>query len=465
MKNLQKKLRIITFILIAGLLFSSVTIPVDAFIQKKGTMNEAVTLRQNADASSAQVMQLTNGQAVTVNNELTASDGSKWYQVFVNDTTIGYVPTSAVTLGSSSAADTGTQSSGTTGGTSSMQTITITERIATVTVTSAVRVRAQATTSSEHIASLEPNDTCLVLEDTKAADGYVWYKVQFDDNGREVNGFVRSDLVTVKEVTREEQIPVENPQPDTPPVTDQPADAPYSITSEVNAEGTTVWSLIDNKTGDKKDIATLLKPVDTKAGGNTGIYKGVVVVLLILVIAAAGAATFFYMRWQDAEEFIFELREKQVRAQKQPNQNRTAPKKQTTTPPAGNKNTKPTGNMASKLPPINVDAVQTTAKPAQTQASTKPVETPAPAVPSQPAAKSVVKPEEKTVVQSAAKAEPKQEKKDVTPNTADIVNATKKELQSKQSAPAQKSNSWKSKNFLTDDDDLEFDFLDMDEKK
>jgi hypothetical protein len=76
--------------------------------------------------------------------------------------------------------------------------------------------------------------------------------------------------------------------------------------------------------------------------------------------------------------------------------------------------------------------------------------------------------EKKKAAEEPKKEEPKVEVKpavkEVLPDTADIVNATKKELQDKQPAPENKQSGWKSKNFLTDDDDLEFDFLDMDDK-
>ena len=491
MKKLQKKLRILTLVLIAGLLFSSVTVPASAFIQKQGTVNEAVTLRQNADTTSSQVMQLSGGQQVVVNNELTAVDGSKWYQVFVNDTTIGYVPTSTITITGNASGS--TSSSGTSGNTNvTMQTITVTERVGTVTATGSVRVRAEATTSSNQVASMGPNDTFLVLEDTNAADGYVWHKIELDDNGTIVTGYVRSDLVSVKEVTHEEQVPVENPESSTPSEV-KPED-PYSVISEVNAEGTTVWYLVDNSTGDSKEITALLTPQKAPASNN-GVYKIIVVILLILVILAAAAATFFYMRWQDAEAFIYELREKQVRARKQTNTTRTAPSKQQTTVPTTNSKpaankpvtnnvTKPGNPTTSKLPPIGGEAAKPAVKPASQPVANKPAETTAPKTEAQ-----VVKPEAKVeakdasqpevkveakeasqpeaqAVKTEVKTDVKPEKKEVIPNTSDIVNATKKELQDKQPAQASstKSGSWKSKNFLTDDDDLEFDFLDMDEK-
>lgn len=483
MKKLQKKLRILTLVLIAGLLFSSVTLPIEAFIKKQGTVNEAVTLRQNADSTSAQVMQLSSGQQVTVNNELTAVDGSKWYQVFVNDTAIGYVPTSTITITGN---DSGNSQTGTTD--VIMQTVTITERVGTVTANSSVRVRAEATTSSTQAASMSPNDTFLVLEDINASDGYVWHKIEFDDHGTMVTGYVRSDLVTVKEVTREEQVPVENPDPTTP--SEVTTEAPYSITSQVNAEGTTVWYLVDSSTGDTKEITSLLTPQEAPSGNN-GVYKIIVVILLILVILAAAAATFFYMKWQDAEAFIYELREKQVRARKQSNPTRTAPSRQQTitaqtgSKPAANKpvgsTAKPSTNTSSNLPPIGANAAKNPTKsatqPMQSTVVNKPVEEPVLKPEAQAVLKTenkfvsqpetqTVKPENKEAVQSENKAAVKTETKEVLPNTTDIVNATKKELQSKQTAPASstKNSNWKSKNFLTDDDDLEFDFLDMDEK-
>lgn len=457
MKKLQRKLKLLSFLLVAGLLFSSVTIPVRAFIQKPGTVNETVTLRQNPDSGSNQVMELSNGQAVTVNNELTGEDGATWYQIFVNGNTLGYVPANTITISSGSGTTNEPTSSGNTGTTTTMQTVTITEKIGTVTASSAIRVRAQATTSSEHVASLLSNGTFLVLSEVNASDGYVWYEVEFDDNGTQVHGYVRSDLVKVEEVTHEEQVPVEVPSTATP---SEPADtsAPYSIISQVNAEGNTVWYLMDNSTGDAKEITSLLTPQETKSGG--GVYKVIVVILLILLILAAAAATFFYMRWQDAEEFIAELREKQVRARKQPAQAaRPAvakqPTKQAPIAKASQSMSEITPNPAAKAvsAPVSKPANTVAAKPVS-QMTSKPI--------SQPVPKTTVQPVSKPASQSVEK----QTAQDVLPKTSDIVKAAKQELQNKQTSAVNNAQSggWKSKNFLTDDDDLEFDFLDMDDK-
>ena len=486
MKKLQKKFKLLSFLLVAGLLFSSVTIPVKAFIQKQGTVNEAVILRQNPDSTSNQVMELSNGQSVKVNNEIAGTDGATWYQITINNgSTFGYVPANTITISSESSTTEEPTGSGTT---VTMQTVTITEKIGTVTATSAVRIRAQATTSSEQVASMQPNATFLVLSEVSPGDGYVWYEVEFDDNATQVHGYVRSDLVKVEEVTREDQVPVEIPSTDVP---SEPVEtnAPYSITSQVNAEGTTVWYLMDNNTGEAKEVTSLLTPQTTKSGG--GVYKVIVVILLILLILAAAAATFFYMRWQDAEEFILELREKQARTRKQPVPvTQPAPAKQPVTKqapvapkPASIPTSKPTPQPTSQA--INKPAVQPASQAANkpvaqpaSQPANKPVAQPAsqpvnkPVVQpaSQPESKPVVQPASqpanKPVVQPASQPVEKPAVQEVLPKTSDIVKATKQELQNNQTNAVKnaQSSGWKSKNFLTDDDDLEFDFLDMDDK-
>ena len=464
MKKIQKKLQLLSLLLVAGLLFSSVVMPAKAFIQKSGTVNEAVTLRQNPDSGSSQVMELTNGQAVTVNNELTGEDGAKWYQIFVNGTTLGYVPVGTITISSNNSSQ--TSNPGNTGTSQNTQTVTVTERIGTVTANSAIRVRAEASTSSAQVASMESQDTFLVLSDVNASDGYVWYEVNFDDHGTEVHGYGRSDLVSVKEITREEQVPADNTPAQVP---SEPSDtsAPYSITTQTNAEGVTVWYLMDNSTGDAKEISSLLAPQEVKS--DNGVYKIIVVILLILVIVAAAAATFFYMRWQDAEEFIDELREKQAHGRKQPAQpTRTAPTKpQQPVKQAPAKQAVPVSKSATAQPakasqplgeltPKNMVKKQTTVQPksvdelvSKQATPTAPVQTP-------------VKPESKPAATTAA-----QEKaEEVLPKTADIVKTAKQEIQNKQTSTTANAQPqmWRSKNFLTEDDDLEFDFLDMDDK-
>ncbi len=443
LKKSHKKLQLLTLVLLAGLLFISTTLPAKAYIQKDGTVSEAVTLRQNADDDSKQVMELTAGQEVKVNNEITDNSGVKWYQVFVNGNTMGYVPATAVsvsgsTQGNTTGNNTATPSQTQTPTQTPSQTTAVTERVGTVTAQSAIRVREQASTSSEQVASMEVGDTFLVLDEKDAADGHVWYKVEFDDHGTTVYGYVRSDLVSVKEVTKQEPVNAEVPATTEPSET---TEAPYSVMSQKDLDGTTVWYLLDANTGDAKEISALFANDGTAKNGG-GIYKLLTILFLLLLIVAVGGATFFYMRWQEAEDFIDELREKQQKARKTQAQlqQRTAPVSRPASTP-----------VSSGIP-----GMKPMPKPVA------PIPRPISSQPSQQAAQPISRPVSKPVQQPTYE-QPAYEP--VTPNTADIVSATQRELQNNQSTMKVNPNAgWKSKNFLTDDDDLEFDFLDMDEK-
>lgn len=456
MKKIQKKIKLLSFILATGLVLSGVMLQAEAYIQKSGTVNAAVSLRQNADASSSQLMELSGGQEIKINNELSASDGTVWYQALVG-TTIGYVPADMVTVTEDDAAGAGSGSSEPLGGntTSTTQTVTKTRRTGKVSTANAVRVRPDASTANAQVASLNSGDTFEVLEDTQGTDGYVWHKIKFVQEGIELEGYVRSDLVTVTEETYEEQITVEEPVT----VPSEPEQsAPYSITSQSNAEGTTVWYLKDNADGSVTDIAALLAPKEEESGG--GVSKVVVVVLLIFFITALAAAAFFYMKWRDAEDFITELREKQARGRRQPAQTtRTAPAKQPV----------PVSQPAGKQQPANTQAKPVVSKPAMSRpagdpaakpVTSKPVGQPAGSPVGRPAGQPAGKPIGQPIGQKLSQTEPEQ-----LPKASDIVKTTKKEIQNKEMIPVKsQSKGWKSKNFLTDDDDLEFDFLEMDDK-
>ncbi len=59
-------------------------------------------------------------------------------------------------------------------------------------------VRAQASTTSDAIASLSKGDTIDIKSQTTGADGYIWYQITVDAN---TTGYIRSDLVEITDGT------------------------------------------------------------------------------------------------------------------------------------------------------------------------------------------------------------------------------------------------------------------------
>lgn len=265
--------------------------PAKAYIQRDGTIIETTTVRQIADDASKKVAKLTAGQKVKVNNEVTNNSGEVWYQIYVEDGVVGYVPANKIDV---------EKIQQTTQSELQTQVVTVTERVGTVTAQTAIRVREKASTESVQIASLVSGDTFLVLEDETATDGYVWHKIEFDDQGTIIHGYVRSDLVSVEEVIREAYEQVQPVTPSADGSVEYESDvadgsAPYSIISQKSVTGKTKWYLVDKQNGDTTEIEFLLSGgmATLREKINVGIYK-------CLIIAAVCVAIHFYMRWREA---------------------------------------------------------------------------------------------------------------------------------------------------------------------
>ncbi|MCD8068766.1 MAG: SH3 domain-containing protein, partial [Lachnospiraceae bacterium] len=229
--------------------------PVEAYVQKLGTVTSDTSLYESASSSAAVVMSLTSGQSVIVNNEVTGTDGAIWYQLYVNNTETGYVLSSVVSV---------TESSSETGTTEAVVlTTTTTTTVTTGTITAGtVNVRASATTSSTAVTTLSSGDTFTVVGEETGSDGYVWYQAQFEQNGSTVSGYIRSDLATVS--TEEVETVVENPD-----VTEEPAEettetaVPYRLVSQESAEGETIWYLVEDGSSEGYSVEALLEAANT----------------------------------------------------------------------------------------------------------------------------------------------------------------------------------------------------------
>lgn len=106
-------------------------------------------------------------------------------------------------------------------------------RTGTVSVESA-RVRESASTDAELAGSLASGDTVDVIDETESG-GSTWYQVQYTQNGEQITGWLRSDLLTVTGAEEEpegsegEEAPEETEEPETPAsafTIQEPAEAP-----------------------------------------------------------------------------------------------------------------------------------------------------------------------------------------------------------------------------------------------
>ncbi|MCD7807638.1 MAG: SH3 domain-containing protein [Lachnospiraceae bacterium] len=506
MKKLRKVLTLAAALLVVVAAVYQLDVQVEAYVQKLGTITSDTSLYESASSSASVLMSLTSGQSVVVNNEVTGTDGAIWYQLYVDNTETGYVPSSVVTV-SETSVDTQTTEA-------SVLTTTTTVTTGTITVNS-VNVRASASTSSTAVTTLSSGDTFTVLTEETGDDGYVWYQVEFEQNGGTVYGYVRSDLASVStqevEVTVDNPDVVENTETET---TQTESSAPYRLVSQETAEGETVWYLVEDGSSSGYSVEALLEAANTPVSSSGGGQRVVIVLLVILLIVAAAAAVFFCLRWRDAEALLEEMREQsrrrrtvrkettpaagsrsqtsqqprqasagQVRTQQSTSgqtrtQQSTSGQTRTQQSASGQTRTQQTASGQTRTQQMAAGQTRTQqsvqARTQQTVRS-KPAESGSPQTSSRPAAPTLTpRPKAESVAETKTRTQQKSSYEDYDlddmdlddfPSSDDIVKTTRKELKRKQEEPAPKPKTRKSKNFLDDDDDedLEFDFLKLDD--
>ncbi len=156
---------------------------------------------------------------------------------------------------------------------------------ATVT-SSSVNIRSEASTSASVAGKATSGQELTVTGETQGSDGKTWYAVTFDN----VSGYIRSDLVEahVSEVTAEPAVDEtqETEEPEEP-IVDNSAD--YSVAFEDDGSGSSAWYLHDNTMGTRYQVSDLLNAEETNKNNQATIDQTAksmrfVVILMAFVI-------------------------------------------------------------------------------------------------------------------------------------------------------------------------------------
>lgn len=234
--------------MMAVILFSmAVSLGITCFADEEGKVTvPSAKIRASADPGSEQLGSAKQGGTVDIIGETTGTDGKKWYQVYVNADTKGFIRADLVeTNGASiptlqgSAGSAPTTSSTTATDQPATSATPVDARKAVVT-TNNVHIRKGASTSHESLAKANKGMVLTVTGEANGTDGKKWYQVTFTHNDKEVIGFIRSDLVSFdnvpadvaeSQITGEENggeaAPEENPE-DVPQETDPAPEEPSS---------------------------------------------------------------------------------------------------------------------------------------------------------------------------------------------------------------------------------------------
>lgn len=291
----------------------------------------AAKVRKEPSTSSDVVGSLLKGSSVTITDEVTDSAGSMWYKVTVENST-GYIRSDLLIKATVSTPNTQTQTVNltTTGSQPAATSVTkIAETKAYVNYKSVV-VRQGASTDHEIMGSVVENTPVIITGEAKASHGRKWYQFRYtNQSGREVVGFVRADLLTVGDPPAAAQAPAEAPAEsseaapaegesgETPegeeapaesseeapaeapveePAPQEPAVKPdYEMVFTQNDEGVEEWFLYDNINGTRQALSNL--QAAAAAGASIGendsedLSTQKIIIIVLAVVAAILAVT------------------------------------------------------------------------------------------------------------------------------------------------------------------------------
>lgn len=294
----------------------------------------SVNIRKMPEVGSEVIGSSTAGKEIDIRGQV-ESGGITWYQVYIDANTLGYVradmiekkgdgtiPTVSASAagnteqpadsGEENGQETSSQPAASENGAKVDAQESIDPQYATTKVQS--KVRPDPSTSNPHVDSLTPGTQVVLRGKSEGSDSKTWYYVTYTGgNGSERTGYIRSDLLTLGEMLPVEETPEEAPVTEPEEPSEQPVRNDYELKIETDSEGVETWYLYDNIKGNKEKLQPLLDSMssqsvdDEKETGAIVKQRIVIVVLLVLlgVLAAAVVVLAFKLRdtyYEDDDE-------------------------------------------------------------------------------------------------------------------------------------------------------------------
>ncbi len=277
----------------------------------------SVNIRKEPVPDSEVIGSTTGGKEITIRGKVDAS-GYTWYQVYVQGDTLGYVRADMVeqkgdgdipTVSAPSSGE-GTEASSeggddqdaaepaggeipaSSGGAQVQAQEVMDKQYATIKVASA-KVRPDPSTSNNPVESIPSGTQVVISGKSQGSDSKTWYYVTFTGaNGSEKTGYIRSDLLELGEMLPVEEPPVEEPPAEEPEEPEPVQNSDYELGMETDAEGQQVWYIYDHVTNQQQPLVPLLEASYAKMLENTDDTDAIVKQRIVIVVLAVLLAVF-----------------------------------------------------------------------------------------------------------------------------------------------------------------------------
>ncbi len=308
----------LVFVLALGVMADPLAITSYAQSESK-VIARSAKIRKDASTSSEVLGSAEKDAKLTINGKLQGSDGATWYQVFVDADTLGYIRSDLVEITDGSTPQTITGTSTGTATTTEPPTepeqntteVTPVEPVSATANSNSVRVRANASTGSQIVATTQNGLAMTVTGTATSTDGKTWYQVNFISNDAEITGFIRSDFVNLQgELTA----PVEEPvvEPEVP--AEESVEEPEIVKDWDTQLDGEKWYLVNNVEQKRyevqqffdleKSAAQLQQMYETEQDKNKS-QKVVVIILVVVMIAMAAVITMLVFKVKDMTDAAY----------------------------------------------------------------------------------------------------------------------------------------------------------------
>lgn len=189
--------------------------------------------------------------------------------------------------------------------------------VTSVTVTEeSVNVRSDAGTGASKVGSVKRGMELSVSGQKDDSSGIAWFQVSYESNGSTVTGYIRSDMVQAH-MAEPEPEPAETQPQETEPESEseQVPEAPaeeYYVAFEDDGNGGSAWYLHDNTMGTRYSVTELLNAEQINQNNEslmeeqTGRLKLVIIVMAVVILILIVAVTVFLIKLKNAYDDDYE---------------------------------------------------------------------------------------------------------------------------------------------------------------
>lgn len=306
---------ILTILCMVGMLYFNSSVSRAYWVVVK---SDNTRVRNSASTGSEVMTAVNAGDKLDVVSEEQDSEGKTWYKVSINNVS-GYVRSDTVEKAPEGDAEPATSSTAEPAQPAASSSVEAMASQAATVTTDNVNVRSSASTGGSVVATLK-NGAAVTLTGTSTdSSGNKWYQVNFINNGSNVTGFIREDFVELGEVV--EPAPTEETPEgeggddelaemygDMPTEGDTTENNDYELFFEPDQEGVDCWYIHDNKAQKRYKLEQLLQ-ADEMNTHNVEVkdkeikkMRIAVIILAVLFVIALVALGIFGFKYHDLKE-------------------------------------------------------------------------------------------------------------------------------------------------------------------